>query len=88
MADGTAQQCGRVGSCHILLKAFQETERLFYFQDVFSNPLPANPVPAFCPFLILGPAALLAAILHVDSFIRSIHQVSYTHKKTLPKERV
>ena len=29
MADGTAQQCGRVGSCHILLKVL--TSRLGLF---------------------------------------------------------
>jgi hypothetical protein len=33
MADGTAQQCGRVGSCHIYLKKPFELvfKRLFYF---------------------------------------------------------
>jgi len=32
MADGTAQQCGRVGSCHIYLKSLSvQTERLFWF---------------------------------------------------------
>jgi MFS transporter, DHA1 family, inner membrane transport protein len=30
MADGTAPQCGRVGSCHILLKAFQFILRGFF----------------------------------------------------------
>src|SRR3954465_11169285 len=34
MADGTAPRCGRVGSCHILLKAFRVNERLFYFNQV------------------------------------------------------
>ena len=27
MADGTAQQCGRVGSCHILLKRLSDLRR-------------------------------------------------------------
>ena len=30
MADGTAPQCGRVGSCHILLKSLNNQLRLFY----------------------------------------------------------
>ena len=30
MADGTAQQCGRVGSCHILLKVLNIVEDFFY----------------------------------------------------------
>jgi hypothetical protein len=34
MADGTAPQCGRVGSCHIYLKKPFRNERLFYFLSV------------------------------------------------------
>jgi hypothetical protein len=33
MADGTAQQCGRVGSCHIYLKKPFRNERLFYWGE-------------------------------------------------------
>jgi hypothetical protein len=29
MADGTAQQCGRVGSCHIILKPFDLSKGFF-----------------------------------------------------------
>jgi hypothetical protein len=34
-ADGTAVTRGRVGRCQILKKAFQETERLFWFTGFF-----------------------------------------------------
>ena len=33
MADGTAQKCGRVGSCHIHLKKPFRNERLFCFLE-------------------------------------------------------
>ena len=36
-ADGTAVTRGRVGRCQILKKAFQETERLFWFIAFFQN---------------------------------------------------
>jgi hypothetical protein len=37
MADGTAPKCGRVGSCHIYLKAVQEIERLFCFYPFLAD---------------------------------------------------
>ena len=41
MADGTAQQCGRVGSCHILLKVLTFTGWDFFYAhtDLLSSPL-------------------------------------------------
>jgi hypothetical protein len=46
MAHGTAQKCGRVGSCHILFKkAFQEIEGLFCFSPfpkLLQLPLPIS----------------------------------------------
>jgi hypothetical protein len=44
MADGTAPQCGRVGSCHIYLKKPLSNERLFYF---IAYPLRHFALPAF-----------------------------------------
>ena len=44
MADGTAQQCGRVGSCHIHLKASSKDEAFFYLYPSPSPPLPTHPV--------------------------------------------
>jgi hypothetical protein len=40
MADGTAQQCGRVGSCHILLKRPFESRGVFVFVHL---PIPKRP---------------------------------------------
>ena len=37
MADGTAPQCGRVGSCHIYYKKPFRNERLFYWIEVKRN---------------------------------------------------
>ena len=35
MADGTAQKCGRVGSCHdYLLNPFRKLEGFFVFRDI------------------------------------------------------
>jgi hypothetical protein len=34
MADGTAPQCGRVGSCHIHLKCLDENRGIFAFEAV------------------------------------------------------
>ena len=49
MADGTAQQCGRVGSCHIYLKPFHPAffngfERLFVFITIMGILCPPNHV--------------------------------------------
>jgi hypothetical protein len=39
MADGTAQQCGRVGSCHIYLKSLSGNREAFFYYKylVFKN---------------------------------------------------
>jgi hypothetical protein len=36
MADGTAQQCGRVGSCHIYLKSLSGNREAFLFSIISS----------------------------------------------------
>ena len=38
MADGTAQQCGRVGSCHILLKKPFRKLRGFFVSNLLGIP--------------------------------------------------
>jgi hypothetical protein len=42
MADGTAPQCGRVGSCHIYLKSLSEMRGFFIAYDpkLLSHSLP------------------------------------------------
>jgi hypothetical protein len=35
MADGTAQKCGRVGSCHIYLKSLSGNWRAFLCAGIF-----------------------------------------------------
>ena len=43
MADGTAQKCGRVGSCHDhLLNPFRKLEGFFSFLYIPDEPLSAN----------------------------------------------
>ena len=44
MADGTAQQCGRVGSCHILLKTFTFTCKGFFYAPYSHTPFPNREV--------------------------------------------
>src|SRR5579871_3418795 len=47
MADGTAPQCGRVGSCHIHLSLIMYLMRLFYFP--LRPPSPRDPRPPRIP---------------------------------------
>jgi hypothetical protein len=41
MADGTAQQCGRVGSCHIYFKSLSVKWEAFFIYAIYSTPLAA-----------------------------------------------
>jgi hypothetical protein len=66
MADGTAPQCGRVGSCHILLKASSIDEAFFILCPSPSHHrYPPNPrIPAVSLF-----PAHMAPFLHARSTI-------------------
>ncbi|HEX6429562.1 MAG TPA: hypothetical protein VF008_17840, partial [Niastella sp.] len=66
MADGTAPQCGRVGSCHIYLKKPFELvfKRLFCFIAIPINflPIQLNQTPAF-------PKAFLITFAICDTYV-------------------
>jgi hypothetical protein len=85
MADGTAPQCGRVGSCHILLKASSNDEAFLFYIPLQRAPFgPYGAIPpasTIKPWTTAGPPGH-----HLVSRtpFRSLHPRIITHHKGSP----